>query len=113
MSEREEEIKKQNSSIGDLFRKGVGLIIAGLFCTILLLAFTSIQQNLLYSGGNSDLIDITILTKEIGGNLWSFRVYDLLIIVIILMLSVIGGYYLVNFQPIEKSANKQERRRMF
>ncbi|NHJ05179.1 MAG: hypothetical protein EAX90_10160 [Candidatus Heimdallarchaeota archaeon] len=113
MDEKEEEIKKQNSSIADLFRKGIGLIVAGLFCTILLLVFTSLQQNLLYSGSNSEVIDISILSREIGSNLWSFRVYDLLIIVIVLILTIIGGYYLVNFQPIDQSTKKQERRRMF
>ena len=110
---QEEKNGIERISVNDLFRKGIGLIVSLLLLSIMIIVFTSFNTNQIYSGLYSEEISYSILAKEIGSNLWSFRVYDLLIIVSILLLSIIGGYYLVNFKPVKKPDMAQIRRKFF
>lgn len=109
----EETQNKEKISINDLFQKGIGLIVSLLLLSTLIIVFTSFNANLIYTGQYAEEISISLLAKEIGSNFWSFRVYDLLILVTILTLAIIGGYYLVNFKPVKKPDVTKERRRFF
>ncbi len=95
------------------FVRGIGIITAGLFGMIFFLVFLEINQDSFYSGPNLTEVNYSNLGQEIGRNLWTFRVYDLLLILIVISLAIMGSYYLVNFEAIKqpRKQTQQYRRR--
>ncbi len=97
------------------FVRGIGIISAGLFGMVFFLVFLEINQDSFYSGPNQTEVNYAIIGQEIGRNLWTFRVYDLLLILIIISLAIMGSYYLVNFEVIKQpqKQTQQQRRRYY
>ena len=96
------------------FARGIGIISAGLFGMIFFLVFLEINQDSFYSGPNQTEVNYSDLGQEIGRNLWTFRVYDLLLILIIISLAIMGSYYLVNFEAVKQPHKQtQQQRRMY
>ncbi len=95
------------------FVRGIGIITAGLFGMVFFLVFLEINQDSFYSGPNQTEVNYSILGQEIGRNLWTFRVYDLLLILIILTLAIMGSYYLVNFEVIKQPERQTQQERRY
>lgn len=97
--------------INQWFIRGIGIVVAGIFLTVMTFALLDLQQGLFFTDSPlSEGLDLILLLKQIGQYLWVFRVYDLLIIIVVLILVIISTYYLMNFkaQVIKKN---QERGR--
>jgi hypothetical protein len=107
----EDEIKEP-IRLNQWFVRGIGIIVTGVFVLIMALSLLNLDQSLF----SNDLLttidfDYTLLVKEIGNYLWTFRVYDLLLIVILIMIASIASYYLVNYKSIIKTKSKMQLRR--
>ncbi|MFW9924299.1 MAG: hypothetical protein ACFFDW_13525 [Candidatus Thorarchaeota archaeon] len=101
--------ERKPKRINQWFVRGIALIVSGLMCTILFLTFTSFDQDQFHSGWGPTEIDFSILAKEIGTNLWTFRVYDMFVILAILLVVIISAYYLVNFQAVKQPPKPEHR----
>ncbi|NHK31628.1 MAG: hypothetical protein FK730_09770 [Asgard group archaeon] len=107
----EDETKKP-IRLNQWFVRGIGFIITGLFVLIMALTLLNLDQ-VLFSNDLLSTIDFdyTILAKEIGNYLWTFRVYDLLLVVILIILASIASYYIVNYKSIVKTKSRMQLRR--
>ncbi|MCG3252369.1 MAG: hypothetical protein KAX09_00855 [Candidatus Heimdallarchaeota archaeon] len=95
--------------IDQWFVRGIGIVIAGIFLTVMTFTLLDLQQGLFFTEGpQSAGLDYILLIKQIGQYLWTFRVLDLILILIILVLIVISTSYLLNFktQVIRKSQDR-------
>lgn len=100
----------ESTRINQMFIRGIALVTVGLLCTVLFLTFSTINQDAFYSFENQLSSDENSPIKNIGLIFGTFRVYDLLILLSILLITIIGSYYLVNFK-ITKSAPRRDQRR--
>ena len=107
------EDSKQTSRINQWFIRGIGLIVASLFVVIIsFVFFVDLEDSLFYNDlGPVEGFNFIILARQIGQIMWTFRVYDLILIVIILILGFISIYYLVSFKSMIRSQTNDSRRR--
>lgn len=110
-----DEKTKNHQRLNQWFVRGIGIIVAGLFTLIMIYTLFDLDQSL-FSNDLSPIIDFdyTLIAKQMGSFLWTFRVYDLLLVVILALLASITSYYLVNYKSIiKKSKQLQIRREQF
>ena len=97
--------------INQWFIRGIAIVVAGIFLTIMTFTLLDLQQGLFFTESPlSEGLDSILLLKQIGQYLWVFRVYDLLIVVVVLVLVMISTYYLMNFKA-QVIRRNQERGR--
>jgi uncharacterized membrane protein (DUF4010 family) len=109
MSENE---TKKPIRLSQWFVRGIGIAVTGVFVLIMALSLLNLDQSLFSNDLLSTIdFDYTLLVKEIGNHLWTFRVYDLLLIVILIMIASIASYYLVNYKSIIKTKSRMQLRR--
>jgi hypothetical protein len=102
------ENKETSPRLNQWFIRGIGFVTTALFVLILIFSLLEFDQSLF---GN-DLIpvlefDYIIIAKQIGNYIWTFRVYDLLLITILIVLASIAVYY----TTLQKSINKPRKHR--
>jgi len=97
--------------IDQWFIRGIGLVVSGLFLATMIFVLIDFEQGLFFNDGlYPDTFDYILVAKYIGKFLWTFRVLDLILVVIILMLVMIAAYYLVGYKTMVEKQPKQERR---
>jgi len=85
--------------IDQWFIRGIGVVVASIFLTVMTFTLLDLQQGLFFTEGTQPAgLDFILLIKEIGQYLWTFRVLDLLLILITLVLIIISTSYLMNFK---------------
>ncbi len=85
--------------IDQWFIRGIGVVVASIFLTVMTFTLLDLQQGLFFTEGTQPAgLDFILLIKQIGQYLWTFRVLDLLLILIILVLIIISTSYLMNFK---------------
>ncbi len=100
--------------VNQWFVRGIGLIVSGLFVLIITISLIDLDSSLFHSGGTlPDNFDLIIFVKQLGEYLWTFRVLDLLLILIIILLGVISAYYFVGHKQIISRPIREERRREY
>ncbi|HUT81296.1 MAG TPA: hypothetical protein VMZ29_08845 [Candidatus Bathyarchaeia archaeon] len=96
------------------FVRGIGLIVSGLFVLIITISLLDLDSSLFHSGGATpESFNFVILVKQIGKYLWTFRVLDLLLIFIIVLLGVISAYYFVGYKHMISKPMQEQRRRSY
>ena len=95
-----------NNRIDQWFMRGIGILSAGLFGMIFFLVFLGLSQDT-FSSSSSEL-PFAQLGQEIGKNIWTFRVYDVLILLVLLILAIMGSYYLVNFEAVKQPQRQSQ-----
>ena len=91
--------------------RSIGLITVLLFVSVVMLSLWNLQENLLFAGEVvTGPIDFSFLMREIGSNFWTFRVFDIIFLTIVLFLVIISSIYLINFDSEVKSGLRKERR---
>lgn len=104
----------KNGRLNQWFIRGIGFISASLFGMIFFLVFLEVNQNSFYSGPNTTEMGFAQLGQEIGQNIWTFRVYDVLLLLVVIILAIVGSYYLVNFEAVKKPKKQtQQYRRQY
>ncbi|MBN1328621.1 MAG: hypothetical protein JXA54_04025 [Candidatus Heimdallarchaeota archaeon] len=98
--------------INQWFIRGIGLIVSGLFVLIITISLLDLDSSLFHSGETiPESFDFIILVKQIGMYLWTFRVLDLLLILIIILLGIISAYYFVAYKHmISKPIHEQREK---
>lgn len=94
------------------FARGIGIIVTGLFILTMIYCLFEIDQSL-FSNDLLPIIDFdyVLIAKQMGNYLWTFRVYDLILVVILLIIVAIASYYLVNYKSIIKKRRQIKIRR--
>ncbi|MHA1122385.1 MAG: hypothetical protein ACTSPC_06195 [Candidatus Heimdallarchaeota archaeon] len=101
--------ERPKKRIDQWFVRGIGIVIAGIFLTVMTFTLLDLQQGLFFTEGTQSTgLDYILLIKQIGQYLWTFRVLDLISILIILVLILISTSYLLNFktQVIRKNQDR-------
>ena len=80
--------------------RSIAIITSLVFTIVILLSLVNLQENILPSG-----IDSTI-----GESFWTFRVFDLIFLTIVLFLVLISSIYLIKFDSSVKNSMSRERR---
>ena len=101
-------METENNRIDQWFMRGIGIISAGLFGMIFFLVFLGLNQDTFSQDSSTTELPFSQLGQEIGKNIWTFRVYDVLILLVLLILAVMGSYYLVNFEAVKQSQNQSQ-----
>ncbi|NHJ47949.1 MAG: hypothetical protein FK733_09190 [Asgard group archaeon] len=109
-----EETNNTSQRLNQWFVRGIGFVVSGLFALILTITLLDLDQAL-FSQDMLPSIDINyvLLAKNIGSYLWTFRVYDLLLVIILLILASISAYYLLSYKSVVKPSRQQQRRYRF
>ena len=102
---------EKNGRLNQWFIRGIGIISAILFGMIFFLVFLEVNQDSFYSGPNTTELGFAQLGQEIGQNIWTFRVYDIILLLVLIVLAIVGSYYLVNFEAVKKPKNLQQHYR--
>ncbi|TET28604.1 MAG: hypothetical protein E3J70_09215 [Candidatus Heimdallarchaeota archaeon] len=85
--------------IDQWFIRGIGVVVASIFLTVMTFTLLDLQQGLFFTEGTQPAgLEFILIIKQIGQYLWTFRVLDLLLILIILVLIIISTSYLMNFK---------------
>ena len=91
--------------------RSIGLITSLVFVLVILLSLWNLQENLLFAGeAIEEPFNFGFLVREIGSNFWTFRVFDIIFLTIVLFLVIISSIYLVNFDSEVKSGLSKDRR---
>ena len=91
--------------------RSIGLLTSLVFVSVVILSLWNLQENLLYAGeAVENTIDFSFLMREIGSNFWSFRVFDLIFLTVVLFLVIISSIYLINFDSDIKAGLRKEGR---
>jgi flagellar biosynthesis protein FlhB len=94
--------------INQWFIRGIGVVVACIFLTVMAFTLLDLQQGLFFTEGPlAEGLDSILLLRQIGQYIWTFRVLDLLLVVIILVLIIISTYYLMNFKAQEIRRNQE------
>ncbi|MBK5112637.1 MAG: hypothetical protein KGD59_08645 [Candidatus Heimdallarchaeota archaeon] len=105
------EDEQPQKRINQWFIRGIGVVVASIFLTVMTFTLLDLQQGLFFTDGPvSEGLDSIPLLKQIGQYLWTFRVLDLLLVVIILVLIIISTYYLMNFKAQVLRKNQERGR---
>ena len=100
--------------INQWFIRGIGIVVTGIFVTVITFSLMSLQDGLFHTASEpSEAIDFIIVSKRIGRYLWTFRVFDLILIVVILLLTLIFTNYLLSFKSDMKKQERERRRHRF
>ncbi len=99
--------------INQWFIRGIGIVVAGIFVTVITFSLMNLQEGLFHVDEEpSEGMDYIVASRRIGRYLWTFRVFDLILIVILLLLTLIFTSYLLNFKSDMKRQANQKRFRV-
>ncbi|MHA1124961.1 MAG: hypothetical protein ACTSO7_05235 [Candidatus Heimdallarchaeota archaeon] len=105
------EHQKNPKRIDQWIIRSIGLITALVFVSVVILSLWGLQDNLLFAGDAvGSPIDFSFLVREIGSNFWTFRVFDIIFLTIVLFLVLISSIILVNFDSEIKTGISKEGR---
>lgn len=106
--------EKQPIRISQWFARGIGIIIASLFITIISFVFFGNLEESLFYNDTIPTIDYNflLLGRTLGKTMWTYRVYDVILIVILLLMGVISVYYMTIFKSKLQARNEVNRRRL-
>ncbi|NPE07074.1 MAG: hypothetical protein GNW80_02230 [Asgard group archaeon] len=91
--------ERPKKRIDQWFIRGIGVVTASIFLTVMTFTLLDLQQGLFFTEGTQSVgLDYILLIQQIGQYLWTFRVLDLVLILIILVLIIISTTYLMNFK---------------
>ena len=97
--------------INQWFIRGIGLVVTSIFVTVIAFSLMNLQDGLFHTDIEpTDTLDFIIVSKRIGRYLWSFRVFDLILLVVILLLTIVFTTYLLNFKSDIKKQEHERRR---
>ena len=93
--------------IDQWFVRGIGVVIASIFLTVMTFTLLDLQQGLFFTEGTPSVgLDYILLIRQIGQYLWTFRILDLILVLIILVLIIISTSYIMNFKTQEIRKNQ-------
>ena len=92
--------EKNERTLMRLLIKMVGLVMAGLFGTMMVYSLVGLNEGLFHANNPFAFVpfDYTLLAGQIGSFLWTFRVFDLLLLLPTIFLTIICGHFLVTFK---------------
>ena len=97
--------------IDQWFVRGIGVVIASIFLTVMTFTLLDLQQGLFFTEGTPSVgLDYILLIRQIGQYLWTFRILDLILVLIILVLIIISTSYIMNFKTQEIRKNQDRGR---
>jgi hypothetical protein len=109
-----EEANTLPQRLNQWFVRGIGIVVTGLFVLVITIALLNLDQSLFYQDLTPIIdFDYIIVARQIGRYLWTFRVYDLILVIILVILATISTYYLVSYKSIVKPTRQQQRRYQF
>lgn len=95
----------------NLLRKILSLFLVGSFAVLLFISLQPLSQGLFYTGENFSQsilpFDYSILAEKISSYLWTFRLFDLLLVLQIIFLIAICGYYLIKLNSSKLEYNNE------
>ncbi|MBD3191558.1 MAG: hypothetical protein GF308_12990 [Candidatus Heimdallarchaeota archaeon] len=96
--------KKKEKTGVNLLRKILGIFLVSAFALLLFFSLEGLAGGLFYHEGNYSQpllpLDYSILGDKISSYLWTFRLFDLLMVLQIIFLIAICGHYLIKFNSI-------------